>query len=142
MLAVEQLTRTYTSGQHVLTVKTPVEGQHRHKVRDEDETTVGDADVMTRILDGLGFAPCWRYQKHRTTYTLGGLEICLDETPIGCFVELEGPPDEIDVVTQQLGFTQDQQIRETYRELQEREAGRRGVSPGDLLLKPASDSSR
>ena len=134
--------RLRTEGRrNLLTLKTPVKGRHRHKVRHEDETTVSDAEAMTRVLNGLGFTPYWRYQKHRTVYTLGDLAICLDETPIGCFVELEGPPDQIDRVAQQLGFTEDQYIRETYRELQEQDASRRGVSAGDLLLEPQPDRS-
>jgi len=126
-------------GRHLLTLKSPVEGRHVHKVRNEDETTVTDAEAMARVLGGLGFTPYWRYQKHRTVYTLGNLAICLDETPIGCYVELEGPPEEIDRVAQQLGFSEDDYIRETYRDLQEREAAARGVSPGDLLVEPESD---
>ncbi len=129
-------------GRNVLTLKTPVEGEHRHKVREETETTVADAEAMARVLHGLGFAPFWRYQKHRTVYNLGNLAICLDETPIGCFVELEGPPDEIDDVAGRLGFSEDSYIRDTYRELQEQDAASRGVTPGDLLVEREPDRTR
>jgi adenylate cyclase class 2 len=128
-------------GRSVLTLKSPVEGRHAYKVRNEDETTVADADAIVRMLDRMGFTPCWRYQKYRTVYSLGDLEICLDETPIGCFVELEGPPEQIDRTARQLGFGQEQYVRETYRELQEREAERRGVPAGDMLLEPVPDPS-
>ena len=128
-------------GRNVLTLKAPVEGDHRHKVREENETTVADAGAMQRVLYGLGFTPFWRYQKHRTVYTLGHLAICLDETPLGCFVELEGPPEEIDRVARRLGFTEDQYIRDTYRQLQERDAARRGVKPGDLLVEHGTDAT-
>jgi adenylate cyclase class 2 len=128
-------------GRNVLTLKTPVEGPHRHKVRNEDETTIADADAMMRLLERLGFTPYWRYQKYRTVYTLDGLSICLDETPIGCFVELEGSPEQIDRAAQALGFTEEQYVCESYRELQEREAGRRGVPAGDMLLRAQPDPS-
>jgi adenylate cyclase class 2 len=125
----------------VLTLKSPVQGEFRHKVRNEDETTVGDADTTARLLRHLGFTPYWRYQKYRTVYALGDLAICVDETPIGCFVELEGPPDQIDRAAEQLGFTPEQYVRDTYRTLHERDAQRRGDPIGDLLLAPAPDPS-
>jgi adenylate cyclase class 2 len=134
--------RVRTKGDRaVLTLKTPVEGEHRHKVRNEDETTVGDAPTTLRLLQGLGYSPRWRYQKYRTVYTLRDLVICLDETAIGCFVELEGPPEQIDSVARQMGFTSAQYVCDTYRDLCEADAGRRGVPVGDLLLEPADSTS-
>jgi len=31
------------------------------------------------------------YEKYRTTFTIGSLEVVLDELPYGNFVEIEGP---------------------------------------------------
>jgi adenylate cyclase class 2 len=127
--------RLRTKGErHVLTLKTPVEGDYRHRVRNEDETDVTDFGATARLLERLGFAQRWRYQKYRTVYALADLSICVDETPLGCFVELEGPPEQIDRAARELGFTPEQYMCESYRELHERDAERRGVSPGDLLL--------
>lgn len=124
----------------VLTLKLPVPGEHRHKVREEYETEVADAAALLEILRGLGFSVRYRYQKHRTVFRAGGLVVCLDETPIGCFVEFEGPPEEIDHVAARLGFGPAQYVRETYRELQERDARERGVEPGDLLVEVVGDA--
>jgi adenylate cyclase class 2 len=121
----------------VLTYKAPVAGSHRHKVRIEHETAIGDFDAMARVLDGLGFTPAYRYQKYRTLYELEGLHVCVDETPIGCFVELEGRPETIDRVAEQLGFGTAQFIRSTYRELHEAAAGKRGGDLGDLVFDQA-----
>ena len=128
------------SGRSTMTLKTPVAGVHRHKVRTEHETSVGDADAAVQILSGLGYRPRWRYQKYRTVYAIGALELCLDETPIGCFLELEGPAEEIDTIAQRLGYGEERYLRCTYRDLCEREAERRGVPPSDLLLEPAAES--
>jgi adenylate cyclase class 2 len=128
-------------GRASLTLKSPAEGGSRYKVRREDETTVGDAETTARLLDRLGFTPYWRYQKYRTVYALGDLAICLDETPLGCYVELEGPPEQIDRAAAKLGFTAAQYVCDTYRTLQEREAERRGESVGDLLLESTPDAS-
>ena len=121
----------------VVTYKAPVAGAHRHKVRIEHETAIDDFDAMTRVLDGLGFSPSYRYQKYRTLYELEGLHVCVDETPIGCFVELEGRPETIDRVAERLGFGTAQFIRSTYRELHEEAAGKRGADLGDLVFDPA-----
>lgn len=121
-------------GTAILTFKGPVAGEHRHKVRVEHESAVEDAEAIRSILAGLGFAPVYRYQKYRTTFVLGGVEASLDETPIGTFVELEGPPDDVDRAAAALGAVPSDFIRATYRELQEQDARTRGVVAGDMLL--------
>ncbi len=118
----------------IVTFKGPVEGNHRHKVRVEHETDVSDGDAAERILQSLGYEPHWRYQKYRTEFDLGQLHICLDETPLGCFVELEGSPDEIDRAAEKLGFAVGDYVTASYRKLLELEAGRQGRRPWDLLF--------
>ena len=41
-----------------------------HKVREEIEVEVADADVLTKIFEGLGMSGWFRYEKYRTTYRL------------------------------------------------------------------------
>ena len=119
----------------VLTFKAPVAGVHRHKVREEHECQVGDVEAASRILEGLGYSVVYRYQKYRTLFALEGLTVCLDETPIGCFVELEGDPEGIDRVAGKLGFTPRDYIRVTYRDLQEQVAADSGRNePGDMVF--------
>ncbi len=125
----------------MLTYKGPVEGDHRYKVRVEHETEVADSDAAERILLALGYEPHWRYQKYRTEFVLERLHICLDETPLGCFVELEGSPDEIDRAAEKLGFSVDDYVTASYRKLLELEAGRRGRRPWDLMF-DARDATR
>jgi len=126
-------------GRSLLTYKAPVEGRHRHKVRIEHETDVTDGPALERILAGLGMRPAWRYQKYRTVFELEGLELCVDETPLGCYVELEGDPATIDRVAARLGVDPSAYVLESYRELAEAAAGRPGGEPGDLVFEePAS----
>jgi adenylate cyclase class 2 len=120
-----------------VTFKAPVPGRHRHKVREEHETTVADFQAARRILQHLGFETRYRYQKYRTLLELGPLHVCIDETPIGCFVELEGRPQEIDRAASAMGRGEADYVLETYRELHERVARARGEEPGDLVF--ASD---
>ena len=89
----------------------------RYKVRIEHEVEVSDPDEMHLILESLGYRVTYRYQKYRQTYALGALEIDLDETPVGAFMELEGPPDEIDRLARELGFGPGDYITKTYRDI-------------------------
>jgi len=63
--------------------------------RSELEVEVSDFDTMEAILNRLGFYSYLIYEKYRTTYTLDGAEIVLDEMPYGNFVEIEGNMDAI-----------------------------------------------
>ncbi len=121
-------------GRAWLTYKAPAGGGGRHKVRTEHETEIGDPDALERLLGDLGYRPAYRYQKHRTVLALPGVEASVDETPLGCFVELEGDPEAIDALALRLGFSADQYIVATYRELHEAACASRGVAAGNLLL--------
>jgi adenylate cyclase class 2 len=126
----------------LLTFKSAPPGKQAYKVRLEDESVVDDPDAVERLLQGLGFRPIYRYQKYRTLYRLGDLEICLDETPVGCYLELEGSPTLIDRAALELGFTPDRYILDSYRGLHERHARERGLTPGDMLFETESGPGR
>jgi adenylate cyclase, class 2 len=113
----------------------------RYKVREEIELQVADADLLTRIFEGLGMTGWFRYEKFRTTFALPtsarwakGLLIELDETPIGTFVELEGPPEAIDKAAQELGYSKRDYILKNYLVLYVEECRRQGQQPRDMLF--------
>jgi adenylate cyclase, class 2 len=113
----------------------------RYKVREEIELPVADADLLTRIFEGLGMTGWFRYEKFRTTFALPtsarwakGLLIELDETPIGTFVELEGPPEAIDKAAQELGYSKRDYILKNYLVLYVEECRRQGQQPRDMLF--------
>jgi adenylate cyclase class 2 len=70
----------------------------------EAETEVGDFDAMHAILEKLGYTPFMVYEKYRTTYTLDGAEIVLDEMPYGHFIEIEGEAAVIERLIARLGL--------------------------------------
>jgi adenylate cyclase class 2 len=129
-------------GRALLTFKAPVEGDHVHRVRVEEESKVEDAEAVERILAGLGFSPNYRYQKFRTLFEHEGLEICLDETPLGCFMELEGAPDAIDRMAAALGYDRSDYVLDSYVELHERWAAQRGLPMADLIFEPGAEPSK
>jgi adenylate cyclase, class 2 len=74
------------------------------KVRPELETTIGSAEAMEGILRALGYAPVLSMEKVRALWRRSDLTACLDETPFGCFLELEGDPAVIRQVMADLGL--------------------------------------
>jgi adenylate cyclase class 2 len=108
-------------GKHVLTYKGKQEPDSVLKVRPEAETRIDDALETRRILEALGFTVGCRYDKHRekwTTVVMGQqLEICLDETPIGDFVEIEGDADAIRSLAKTLCLDLDKAVTRSYLEL-------------------------
>jgi adenylate cyclase, class 2 len=89
----------------------------KHKVRVELETAVADGARMDAILRALGYTPAFRYEKYRAEYANDHGHVVIDETPIGCLGEIEGPPRWIDRTAKQLGITPEQYITKSYAEL-------------------------
>jgi len=112
-----------------------------YKVREEIELEVSDAVALTRIFEMLGMDGWFQYEKYRTTFRLPDsqawakdLLIELDETPIGTFVELEGPAEAIDRAAQELGFSGHDYIVQSYLGLYLEDCRRKGEEPHHLLF--------
>lgn len=118
----------------VLTFKEPIATDVGAKVRRETESKIGDYNAMTAIVAGLGMIPIWRYQKQRTTYRLGGLHALVDELPIGNFLELEGPKNEIDRWAGALGFSPADYVLDTYRDLHDAWRRAQGRPEGPMIF--------
>jgi adenylate cyclase, class 2 len=110
--------------------------ESRHKEREEIEVAVSDADAAALILDRLGLRPVFRYEKFRTEYSIPGEEgiITVDETPIGNFLELEGPAAWIDHVAARLGYRESDYIKRSYGALYIQHCEGTGTAPGDMLF--------
>jgi adenylate cyclase, class 2 len=89
-----------------------------YKSREEIETAIADGVAFEAILAALGYSRTFRYEKYRTTFRASGNAglglVTLDETPIGSFLELEGPEYWIDQTAQYLGFAPEQYITCSY----------------------------
>lgn len=128
-------------GRSFLTYKEPALGPAGYKIRREIEAAIPDFDAVIRIFEAAGLTRVWRYMKYRTVFELDDLHLLLDETPIGNFLELEGTQAAIDGVLALLGRTADESSTLSYRGLYERDCGRRGVVPGDMIFETEAPGS-
>jgi adenylate cyclase class 2 len=139
----------------LVTFKRPIvapgsrEKGERHKVREEIELEVSDPKMLTMIFEGLGMRRWFLYEKIRTTFRLPasnawakGLLIELDETPIGVFLELEGPAHAIDRAAKAMGFETKDYVLANYMVLYREYCRRRGEEPTNMLFEKSENKKR
>ena len=115
----DQLLRLRRSGSRAtVTYKGPA-ARARYKSREEIEFDVSDASTFELVLERLGYSPRFRYEKYRTKFSGPGEPgiVTIDETPIGVFLELEGPAEWIDRTAGLLGFNHSQYLTASYAAL-------------------------
>ncbi len=77
------------NGRSRLTYKGP-KLDRETKMREEIELTVQDLELMSQLLQKVGFQPYLTVAKHRTVYELGSMHLCLDRVEgLEGYVELE-----------------------------------------------------
>jgi len=111
-----------------LTFKGPVV-KSALKRRAEIELTVEAAAPLAEILDKLGLAVSFCYEKRRTTWHVGPCEVLLDEVPhLGWFAEVEGPTEEaVFAVLKEIGLGDQPTIRQSYIKLLREHLASRGL---------------
>jgi adenylate cyclase class 2 len=100
-----------------LTFKAKGKSGGHHKRREEIETKLVDGRKLEEILLRTGMTRSFVYEKYRTEFTDGRGHVVLDETPIGDFAEIEGPPRWIDATAKKLGMGIVEYITGSYAEL-------------------------
>ena len=91
--------------------------QGRHKTRREIETPIEDGQALAEILQAIGFKAGFSYEKFRSEWADDTGHVVLDETPIGNYGEIEGPPDWIDATARKLGIPKNHYIKASYADL-------------------------
>ena len=132
----EQLLRLRRSGKESrVTYKAPPR-RERHKSREEVEFDVSDPDAFVTVLERLGYKIAFRYEKYRTKFRRGEEqgEITIDETPIGVFLELEGPPAWVDRTAQQLGRSPSEYLTSSYGKLYAEYRSKHPGAPADMVF--------
>jgi adenylate cyclase, class 2 len=118
----------------VLTYKEAPRVEGGAKVRDEMEVSVSSGETGAGILAKLGMRPLFRYQKYRAVYEYAELLVTVDETPIGNFIELEGPKGLIDEMAAKLGYQPADYIVKSYLALYQEHLKQRGLPLKDMTF--------
>jgi len=120
----------------ILTYKGPPQ-PGKHKRREEIESGVENSQNFERVLSRLGYAPVFRYEKFRTEYGQSGAPgiVTVDETPIGNFLEIEGPASWIDRTAKALGFSTPDYITKSYGTLYIDYCAALGIQPRNMLFR-------
>ncbi|MCP5050736.1 MAG: class IV adenylate cyclase [bacterium] len=114
------------NNQTILTFKRPHDGTPDsgiYKIREEIEVEVSDYENAQTIINGLGYQLFFIYEKYREVYRKetgnehGNIDIMLDRTPIGHFLEIEADASGIDTIAGQLGFRKEDYITSNYYSL-------------------------
>jgi len=124
-----------------VTLKGPVQPGPM-KIREEQETEVGDPDVLRRVLHELGLEAWFRYQKFREEFQAPGVVIALDETPVGTYLEIEGSEEGILTAADALGCSPADFILDSYRGLFVAFVQAHNLSARDMLFDTGDATSR
>ena len=132
--------------QWLLTFKGPPVATLHYKSREEIETLVEDGEQLQAILEGVGLQKAFRYDKYRTVFAqktpnrrARGAQLVLDETPVGNYLELEGPEAWIDRTAERLGYRCADYITASYAALYRNHCEARGRAPADMVFKTRGD---
>ena len=154
----------FADGKCLLTFKgAPARSRH-YKVRTELETEVENGEGLREILERAGLCEVFRYDKYRTEYAPGAgrknavrpegavgrrrgptrraperCKLVYDETPIGNYLELEGPKPWIDEVAGRLGYERPDYITLSYTALYSQKCREQGKRPANMVF-PARKS--
>lgn len=113
----------------------------RYKIRKEIDIGIENGALLREVLETLGLREAFRYDKYRTVYareargTTGEApSLVYDETPMGNYLELEGPPRWIDQVASQLGYRPEDYITASYASLYRQKCRARSEKPGNMVF--------
>jgi len=126
------------NGAAIVTYKGKGSSDGRHKVREELEVGTTNLAATLEILARLGYGPTFRYDKYRTVFARERErgQAMLDETPIGPFLELEGPAVWIDRMAKRLGFAEKEYLTASYGALWKAHLATSGKPFSDFIFPP------
>lgn len=135
--------RSY-AGRWVLTHKRlpdsgPGEDTHKHRI--ETETQISDGDALAEVFLSIGLVAAFRYEKWRAEWQDREGHCVVDETPIGNFAELEGPPEWIDRAAKRLEIEPGQYITLSYGRLFDQWRQQHGSKAQDLTFSAIAGSA-
>jgi len=97
-----------------LTFKGQLQKSRSFKIRDEYESEIKNVRDFKKILKKLGLRPVFEYRKKRMLLRKDRVKICLDETEVGNYLELEGQRSDIVRLAKLLGYSRKDFIKIDY----------------------------
>lgn len=121
--------------QKIITFKRTEKLENGIAYREEIESDFSDFENMQLIFTRLGYEPIFVYEKYRSVFQLRHTNIMVDETPLGNFVEIEGPDEAaIRAVSDMLGLDWDSRTELSYQALFTRLADERQFCGKNMLF--------
>jgi len=112
---------------NIVTYKGPKKRDRLLKIREEIETVITDYNAIKNILGAIGLQVSFQYGKYREKFSSedpsNPVEVCIDETPVGNFVEIEGSPEKIEEIATSLNWSPDRYIQKNYIDLYQERLG-------------------
>jgi adenylate cyclase class 2 len=138
------------AGKWIVTYKGTPAADPLYKSRLELESVVENPEAIRLLFEALGFRPVFRYQKYRSHYVPDGrardrkapLDVVLDETPVGNYLEIEGSRRAIDDVARQLGYSRGDYSTASYGALYLEDCRKRNIAPGDMIFPPKTSGKK
>ena len=122
-------------GTSVLTYKAERQNDQGIADREEIETVVSSFDNTKLILERLGYTVVFIYEKYRSIYSLNDTGLFVDHTPIGDYIEIEGPSGEsIRRSAELLRLDWEKRISKGYRALFEFWKNETGYTGRDMVF--------
>ncbi|MDY0232187.1 MAG: class IV adenylate cyclase [Candidatus Saccharicenans sp.] len=140
----QQALRLRQAGKKVfLTFKGPPLKSRSFKIRQEYESEIKNLRAFKRIMKELGLRPVFEYRKKRMLLRMGRVKICLDETEVGNFLELEGKRSDIVKLAARIGYCRKDFIKLDYVQMikEKRQKSYLSSSSRSKLPSPSSSSS-
>lgn len=119
-------------GATILTFKGAAKVVGKTKVREEIECVVHPGNNLFKLFRALGYTYRFRYQKYRAEFELEGAVIALDDTPIGCFIEIEGTMKAITKAAKKLRLNLKNGISDSYPKLYDKAREKKPSLPPDM----------
>jgi len=117
-------------------------GEDRHKHRVETETELSDGAALADVFASIGLCPVFRYEKWRSEWSDDHGHCVVDETPLGVFAELEGPPEWIDSISEQLDVAAQDRLILSYGRIFEQWREETGSTAEDLTFAALAGATR
>lgn len=117
----------------LLIYKGPSQKKNNIRSNEEIEIMVDNAVHLKQLLEQLDYLQYWKKERYRESYLVNMTQICIDETPMGNFIEIEGKKDSIIDIAKHLGFSQKNFIADSYSQLWE-EFAKKNKRKGDMVF--------